>query len=79
MDDEQEGQLCNQSQPLEKPAVSNEKLNNEEEDGGSQMDVSFCFSNSEIFCQEEICLLDSIERQNDISFEMHEKNQVVHS
>ena len=52
MDDGKEGQLCNQSQPLEKPTVRNEDLNNEGEDGGSQMDVSFCFSNSEFFCQE---------------------------
>ena len=61
MDDEREGKLCNQSQPLEKPDVCNEDLNNEEEDGGSQMDVSFCFSNSEILCQEEIYLVDPIE------------------
>ena len=46
MDDEREGQLFNQSQPLEKTTVCNEELNNEEEDGGSQMDVSCCFSNS---------------------------------
>ena len=62
MDDEQEGQVCNQSQPLEKPAVCNEELNNEKEYGGSQMDVSFCFSNSEIFCQEEIFLPDPTEK-----------------
>ena len=65
--------LCNQSQPLEKPAVCNEELNNKEEDGGSQMDVSFCFSSSEIFCQEEIYLLDPIEEMNDVSAE-HIKN-----
>ena len=45
MGDEQEGQLCNQSRPLEKTGACHEELNNEEEDGGSQMDVSFCFSN----------------------------------
>ena len=71
MDDEQEGHLCNQSQPLEKPAVCNEELNNEEEDGGSQMDVSFCFPNSEIFCQEEIYFLNPIEEMNDVSSEAY--------
>ena len=50
MDDEREGQLCNQSRPSEKTAICNEELNNEEEDGGSQMDVSFCFSYSKFFC-----------------------------
>ena len=39
--------------------------------GGSQMDVSFCFSNSEIFCQEEIYLLDPIEEMNDVSAEAY--------
>ena len=52
MDDKQDKQLCNQSHPVEKPTVCNEELNNKEEDGGSQMDVSFCFSNSAIFFQE---------------------------
>ena len=79
MDDEWEGNLCNQSQPLEKPAVCNEELNNEEEDGGSQMDVSFCFSNSEIFCRKEVCFLNHVEEWSGISFKMHEKNEVVKS
>ena len=79
MDDEQEEPLCNQSQPLEKPAVCNEELNNEEEDGGSQMDFSFCFSNSDFFCRKEVCLLDHVEEWSGISFEMHEKNEVVKS
>ena len=79
MDDEREGQLCNLSHPLEKPAVCNQELNNKEEDGGSQMDVSFCFSNSEIFCRREVCLLDHVEEWSGISFEMYEKNEVVKS
>ena len=66
MDGEQGGQLFNQSQPLEKTALCNEELNNEEEDGGSQMDVSFCFSNSEIFCRKEFCLLDHVEEHSGI-------------
>ena len=41
------------------------------------MDVPFCFSNSEMFFQKEICLLDPVEEQSDISFEMHEKDEVV--
>ena len=77
MDDEREGKLCNQTQPLEKSAVCNEELSNEEEDGGSQMDVSFCFSNSEIFCQEEIYLLDPIEEMNDVFAEAYKEYEVL--
>ena len=43
------------------------------------MDVSFCFSNSEFFCQKEVCLLDHVEERSGISFKMHEKNEVVKS
>ena len=50
MDDKKEEQLCNQSRPIEKLAICSKKLNNEEEDESSQMDVPFCFSNSEILC-----------------------------
>ena len=78
MYDEREWQLCNQSQPLEKPVVCNE-LNNDEEDEGSQMDVSFCFSNPEIFCQKEICLLDPIEEMNDVSFNTYKEYEVLKS
>ena len=42
MDDDQEGKLWNQCQPLEKPAVCHEELNNGG-DRGSQMDVGFLF------------------------------------
>ena len=62
---------------MEKASVCNEQLNNKEEDEGSQMDVSFCLSNSEIFCQKGIYLLDPIKEQSEISFEMHGKNEVV--
>ena len=48
-------------------------MNNEEEDEGSQMDVSFWSSNSEIFCQEEIYLLDSIEEMNDVFAEAYKE------
>ena len=72
-------QLCNQSHPIEKPAVCNEELNMKEEDEGSRMDVSFCSSNSEIFCQEEIYLLDPIEEKDDISADTHKRNQVINS
>ena len=37
------------------------------------------FSNSEIFCRKEVCLLDHVEEQSGISFEMHENNEVVKS
>ena len=73
MDDEHEEQLCNLSQPIEKPAVCNEELNNREEEEGSQMDVTFCFSNSEFFCEEEIYLLDPIEEMNDVSAESYKE------
>ena len=43
------------------------------------MDVSFCFSNSEFFFRKEVCLLDHVEELSGISFEMHEKNEVVKS
>ena len=79
MDDEWEGQLCNQSYPLEKLAVCNEELNNEEEYEGSQMGVSFCFSHSEIFCQEEIYLLDPIEQMNDVFVEAYKEYEVLKS
>ena len=57
MDDGREGQLCNQSQPLEKPAVCNEELNNEEEDGGSQMEVSFVFQVQKFFVKKKSIFL----------------------
>ena len=54
-------------------------MNNEEEDGGSQMDVSFCFSNSEIFCHAKIYLLDPIEEMNDFSAEAYKEYEVLKS
>ena len=54
-------------------------MNNEEEDGGSQKNVSFCFSNSEIFCQEEIYSLDPIEEMNDVSTEAYKEYVVLKS
>ena len=64
---------------FKKPALCNEELNNKEEDQGSQMDVSFCFSNSEIFCQEDIYLLDPIEEMNDVSTEAYKEYEVLKS
>ena len=43
------------------------------------MDVSFCFSNSEIFCQGEIYLLDPIEEMNDASDESYKEYEVLKS
>ena len=37
------------------------------------------FSNSEIFCHEEICLLDSIKEKDDIAADTPQENQVVDS
>ena len=54
-------------------------MNNEEEDGGSQMDVSFCFSNSKIFCQEEFYLLNPIEEMNDVFAEAYKEYEVLKS
>ena len=62
------------------PPVCNEELNHEEKEEGSQINVSSYFSNSDFFCQEQsIFLFYFIEKQNDISFEMHEKKQVINS
>ena len=47
------------------PTVCNEELNQREEDEGSPMDVSFGFSNSKFFCQEEIFWLDPIEKKHE--------------
>ena len=55
-----------------KPTVYNEELNHGEEDEGSRMGVSFGFSNSKFLCQEEIFLLDPIEK-------MHEMCQIINS
>ena len=41
------------------------------------MDVSFYFSNSEIFCQEEIYLLDLIEEMNVVSAEAYKEYEVL--
>ena len=60
-----------------KQAVCDEELNNKEEDEGSQRDVPFCFSNSEIFCQEEIHLLDPIEEMNEVSDEAYKEYEVL--
>ena len=43
------------------------------------MNFSSCISISEFLCQERSISLDSIEDQNDISFETHKENQVVNS
>ena len=72
--DEQEEQSDNQFQHVEKPGVYDEELDHKERDEGSQMDVSFCFPNSEIFCQEEICLLDPIKEKDEISTNTHQEN-----
>ena len=79
MEDEKDEQLCNQSHTIEKPAVCHEELNRKEEDEGSQMDVSFCFPNSEIFCQEEIYLLDPIKEKDEISTNTHQENHFFYS
>ena len=46
IDDEKEEKSSDQSQNVDIPAVCNEELNHKEEDGGSQMNISSCFSNS---------------------------------
>ena len=58
MEDGKDEQLCNQSHTIEKPAVCHEELNSKEGDEGSQMDVSFCFLNSEFFVENKfVCLI----------------------
>ena len=79
MEDEKDEQHCNQSQHIEKPTVCDEELNHKKEYEGSQMNVSSYFSNSEIFCQEEICFLDPIEERNDVSGEAYKEYEVLKS
>ena len=54
-------------------------MNHKEEAESSQIDISLCFSTSEMLCQEEIIFLDYIEEHNDISFETLRKNHVLNS
>ena len=58
VEDENGEQNFNQSQKLAKIAVCNDGLNRQEEDKDSKWDLSLCFLESEILCQEEIILLD---------------------
>ena len=43
------------------------------------MHVPFCFSNSEILYQEELCLPDSTGEKNDISAETYKEDEVFNS
>ena len=52
MDDEKDDQSCNPSQHREKLVVCNKPLNHQEEEEGSQWNVSLCISNSKFLCQE---------------------------
>ena len=48
---------------MKKLTVCHEGLDHKEEDEGSKWDVPLRFSNSKILCQEDIILLDSIEKK----------------
>ena len=54
-------------------------MDNKEEDEGSQINVSFCFSNSEIFYQNKICFSDYIGENNYIYVETYREDEVVKS
>ena len=64
---------------MEKSAVCDEEMKHKEGDEDSQWDASLNISNSEIFCQENMFLLNPIEKQNDILLEVLEKYGVVKS
>ena len=50
-----------------------------EGDEGSQIDVCFCFSNSEIFCQEELYFPASIGEKTNVSAETYKEDEVFNS
>ena len=62
---------------MKEPTVCNKRRDHKEGDEDSQWDVSLNLSNSEIFCQEDIFLLNLVEEQNDIPLEVLEKKGAV--
>ena len=80
VEDEEDEQSCSKSQHMEKSVVSNKALDHKEIGEGSQINTSLNLSHSSILSQEEgVYLLDYIEEQNDISFGVLGKNEVVNS
>ena len=74
VEDDEGEQSCIQSQLMEKSVVCNEALDHKEGGEGSQISVSLNLSHSSISSQEEgVYLLDYVEEQNDIYFEVLEK------
>ena len=59
--------------------VCDEEIKHKEGDEESQWNASLNLSNSEIFCQENMYLLNPVEKKNDISLEVLEKHGVVKS
>ena len=65
---------------MEKSVVCNEALDHKERGEVPQIEDSLNISLSSISSQEEgVYLLDYVEEQNDISFEVLEKNEVLNS
>ena len=62
---------------MKEPIVCNKQRDYKEGDEDSQRDVSLNLSNSEMFCQDDIFLLNLVEEQNDIPLEALESNGVV--
>ena len=80
VEDEEDEQLCSESQHVEKSMVCNEELDCKERGKGSQINASYNLSHSEISSQEEgLCLLDSIGEKNDISAEAYKEGEVLNS
>ena len=78
VEDDEDEQSCSQSQLMEKSMVCNEALDHKERGEGCQINASLNISHSSISSQEEgVYLLDYVEEQNDISFEVLEKNEVL--
>ena len=80
VEDEEGEQSCIHSQHVEKSVVCNEELDYKERGKGSQINASLNISQSSISSQGEgVYLPDYVEEQNDISFEVIEKNEVLNS
>ena len=74
---EKEEKSCHQSQYVKERTVCNNQRDHKEGDEDSQWNVSLNISNSEMFCQEDIFLLNLVEEKNDIPLEVLENNGVV--
>ena len=64
---------------MEKSVVCDEEMKHKEGDEDSQWDASLNISNSKKICEENMFLLNPVEKLNDIILEVLEKNGAVKS